>query len=148
MRKKLLAGLLLTLLLLPLCAGCADEPVKPEESVLPEESVRQGEETFDIPTSLVTLKYPAKWQGLVTVEATDAEVKFSYAGHPVFDLLFREGEEYLLGTYRGTPISILSYNVERDALSEQEYNNFCAMSADVNVILRHLSEDPDFVINQ
>lgn len=140
MRKKLLAGLFAVLLLL--CAGCAKEPDLPEET------------TFGIPTSLVTLQYPAKWQGVVTVEATDAEVKFTYGEHPVFTLLFGsaegngEGEGYLLGAYRGTPISILSYNVERDALSEQEYNNFCAMSADVNVILRHLSEDPDFVINQ
>ena len=96
--------------------------------------------TIDINTSLVTMKYPAKWQDKVQIDVSDNGVKFSAEGTPLFELIFAECDGYLLGTYKETPIYIVDYDVETD---EQ-----AAMQADVNVIFQHLMEDSNFVINK
>ena len=95
--------------------------------------------TFDIETSVVTMKYPAKWQGKVTIDVSEEKVSFSTNGTPLFDLVFSECDGYLLGTYNDTPIYIVEYPVTTD---EQ-----AAMQEDVNVILQYLMEDPSFDIN-
>lgn len=94
---------------------------------------------FDIETSVVTMKYPAKWQGIVTVDVSEEKVSFSNNGTPLFDLVFSECDGFLLGAYSGTPIYIVDYPVTTD---EQ-----AAMQEDVNVILQYLMEDSNFVIN-
>lgn len=95
--------------------------------------------TFDINTSVVTMKYPNKWKDMVQVEVTDDEVKFSNNGVLLFELVFVECDGYLLGTYNGTPIYMKDNNVFTD---EQ-----IAMQMDVNVIIQNLMEDSNFVIN-
>ena len=92
--------------------------------------------TFDIVTPVVTMKYPAKWKDKVTVTVTSDRVSFVNDGTPIFDLVFSDEEGYLLGTYSGTPISIVDYPVTTD---EQ-----AAMQEDVNVILGFLFNDPNF----
>lgn len=101
---------------------------------------KEDNSTFGIKTSVVTMKYPTKWQEKVQIEVTDNGVKFSNNGTPLFDLMFVECNGYLLGTYNGTPIYIVDYKVEND---EQ-----AIMQEDVNVILQHLMEDKNFVIGQ
>ncbi|MBR6051869.1 MAG: hypothetical protein IKP68_11815, partial [Clostridia bacterium] len=83
-----------------------------------------------------TMKYPAKWKDKVTVTVTSDRVAFVNNGTPLFDLVFSDEEGYLLGTYSGTPISIVDYHVTTD---EQ-----VAMQKDVNVILGFLFNDPNF----
>ena len=95
--------------------------------------------TFDIKTSVVTMKYPNKWKEKVKIDVTEESVKFSNDGTPLFDLIFKECDGYLLGTYKDTPIYIVDYLVDTD---EQ-----AAMQEDVNVILQHLMEDSNFKIN-
>ena len=95
--------------------------------------------TIDIVTSVVTMKYPAKWQDEVQIDVSDSKVEFSNDGTALFDLVFEECDGYLLGTYSGTPIYIVDYDVETD---EQ-----AMMQEDVNVILQYLMEDKNFVIN-
>lgn len=96
--------------------------------------------TFDIETSVVTLKYPNKWRDKVQVDVSDKGVKFSNDGMPLFDIYFAACEDgYLLGTYKDTPIYIVDYSVETD---EQ-----AAMQEDINVILQYLMEDSNFIIN-
>ena len=95
--------------------------------------------TFDIETSIVTLKYPNKWKEKVQVKVSDDGVKFSNSGTPLFDLYFVKCDGYLLGTYKNTPIYVVDYPVKTD---EQ-----IAMQKDINVILQDLMADSDFVIN-
>ena len=104
------------------------------------ELVEDGDtSTFDIETSVVTMKYPNKWKDKVQVKVSDEGVKFSNDGTPLFDLNFIECDGYLLGTYKNTPIYVVDYTLKTD---EQ-----MAMQEDINVILQNLMSDSNFVIN-
>lgn len=102
-------------------------------AVLPEDDA-----AFPITTSVTTLYYPAKWQDQVTVDVSEEKVSFSAGGTPLFDLVFTDCDGYLLGTYGKTPIYIVEYEVSDDT--------HAAMQAGVNVILKHLMEDEQFVM--
>lgn len=108
-------------------------------------------DTFDIETSVVTLKYPSKWKDLVSIEVKDSAVHFTYQDEKLFDLVLSEAENidgaYLLGTYDGTPIYIVSYSVDESKFSEDELSNYNAMQANVNVILENLKKEEKFIIN-
>ena len=113
---------------------------------------RNGDfDTFDIETSVVTLKYPSKWKDLVSIEVKDSAVHFTYQDEKLFDLVLSEAENidgaYLLGTYDGTPIYIVSYSVDESKFSEDELSNYNAMQANVNVILENLKKEEKFIIN-
>ena len=100
----------------------------------------EDDSTFDIETSVVTLKYPAKWKDKVNTEVTDKGVSFSNGDTKLFDLVFEKCDGYLLGTYKEIPIYVIDdYPVKGD---EQT-----AMQADVNVIFKNLQAEKDFVIN-
>lgn len=106
-----------------------NEIVEPEDTAV-----------FDIETSVVTLKYPEKWKDQVQVDVQEDGVRFSSNGTPLFDLMFKESDGFLLGTYKQTPIYMVEYPVETQ---EQ-----AALQGSVNAILEYLMQDPDFVINQ
>lgn len=103
---------------------------------------------FGIETSVGTLYYPERWKDQVTVDVSDSAVKFSANGIQLFDLLFGDSEGYLLGTYNGTDIRVVSYDIEQGDLPEQEFHDLCAMQEDVNVVLQHLMEDTNFIIGR
>ena len=133
--------------------GCASEKEPPasEPSATPSATVQTTSPepdvpVFDIKTRVCVIKYPLKWKDLVTVEVADDSVCFSYGDIKLFDLLFDSDEGYLLGTYDGTQIKIISYDFDKDSLSEDEYFNCCAMQEDVNVILQYWLSDKNFVI--
>ena len=100
--------------------------------------------TFEIETRLVPLRYPIKWKNMVTIEVSDTSVKFSCKEHKLFDLLFGSDEGYTLGAYNGETISIVTYDIDKTAVSEELYLQLCTMKDDVNVILLHLMEDESF----
>ena len=106
-----------------------NEIVEPEDTAV-----------FDIETSVVTLKYPEKWKDQVQVDVQKDGVKFSANGTPLFDLMFKECDGYLLGTYQDTPIYMVEHPVENE---EQ-----AAMQMGVNTILQELMQDSNFVVNQ
>ena len=101
---------------------------------------REDSALFDIETSVVTLKYPEKWKDQVQVDVQKDSVKFSANGTPLFDLMFKEGSGYLLGTYQDTPIYMVEYPVENE--------DQAAMQMGVNTILQELMKDSNFVVNQ
>lgn len=103
---------------------------------------------MSIQTPLVTLYYPQKWAEKVTVTSGASGATFVYGEFPLFDLTFGGGEGVLLGTYLAVPIRITSYTLDRETVSENIYDEYCAMQEDVNVILQYLMEDSDFVINK
>ena len=107
--------------------------------VLNEVVEQENTAVFDIETSVVTLKYPAKWKETVQVDVQENGVKFSSDGTPLFDLMFVECDGYLLGTYKDTPIYMVEYPVESD--------EHAAMQNGVNVILQNLMQDPNFAIS-
>ena len=133
--------------------GCASEKEPPasEPSATPSATVQTTSPepdvpVFDIKTRVCVMKYPLKWKDLVTVEVADDSVCFSYGDIKLFDLLFDSDEGYLLGTYDGTQIKLISYDFDKDSLSEDESFNCCAMQEDVNVILQYWLSDKNFVI--
>lgn len=102
-------------------------------------AVDNNDDTFDIETSLVTLKYPQKWKDKVNVDVTDLGVKFSNNGTPLFDILFSECNGFLIGAYKDTPIYIVTYEAQNE---EQNL-----MQEDINVILNNLMSDSNFTAN-
>ena len=121
--------------------------MKNENFVVNEEVEFEDNTTFDINTDLVILKYPNKWKDEVTIEVTADTVKFSCGKEKLFDLVFKECDGYLLGTYDDTPIYIISYEFDETEYSEDEKMELYGMAEDVNVILQYLMEDDKFVIN-
>lgn len=103
-----------------------------------ESETNESNETFDIKTTLVTLKYPKKWEDKVTVTEKDNVVSFAAGKTPLFDLYYKECDGVLLGTYNKTPIYIKEHKVK-----EAEHT---AMINDVNVIIRHLNDDKNFTM--
>ena len=118
--------------------------MKNENFVINEVVEYEDPTMFDIKTDLVTLKYPNKWKDKVKVEVTDDIVKFTCGKEKLFDLVFKECDGYLLGTYDNTPIYIISYEFDETKYSEDEKMDLYGMAEDVNVILQHLAEDPKF----
>lgn len=92
---------------------------------------------FDIKTPVVTLKYPNKWKDKVQVEVSEEKVQFYYNDRLMFEMCFFECDGYILGWYKDTPMYMVHYGPESD---EEEL-----MQEDINVIIEHLNEDPDFV---
>lgn len=103
------------------------------------------EEVFEIDTDIVTLHYPSKWKSLVDIENEGDVVKFTSNGVRLFDIYLKECNGDLLGFYKDAPVYIVSYSFNYGNLSDEEYNNLCAMQQDVNVIINHLLEDKNFV---
>ena len=93
-----------------------------------------------IKTSVAELYYPAKWKDQVKIEVNDDKVSFTADGTPLFDVVFRECEGNLLGTYGDTPIYIVEYEVTEESHS--------LMQMGISDILEHLMEDEKFVVNR
>ncbi len=103
-------------------------------------------DSFDIETGVVTLKYPAVWKDRVTVDVTDNKAAFSCGGTKLFDLLFSENGGYLLGTYDGMPVSVVTYDIDAEGRTEAELQELYAMQQNVNYIIARLTEDSRFVM--
>lgn len=101
-------------------------------------------ETFDIETDVVTLKYPKKWKEKVTIEVGETKVSFTMKDTPIFDICFEEGYGSCFGFYEDTPVCIVSYAIDEEAHSEEEYLMMCEMQEDINVILNNLMQEKGF----
>ncbi len=95
--------------------------------------------TFGIKTDVVTLKYPRKWKNKVKVDVDGDTVRFSCSETELFDFCFFEVENgTLIGTYKNNPIYIVNYEVEND--------EYLQMVEDLNVIIKNLMKDENFVV--
>ena len=104
--------------------------------------------TFTISTEIAELQYPSKWESKVEITEEEDCVKFSVEGYKLFDVYFTECDGYLLGTYNKTPIYIISYAIDDSELTQSEYDTYCKMQDDVNVIIDNLLEDKKFKVNE
>lgn len=112
----------------------------PYRAVSKDDSVdTQSVDTFNIKTTVTTLKYPKRWKDKVDIDNSGDTVKFSCDDTPLFDLVFNEGKGYLLGTYKDTPIYVIYHEVKKDEHIE--------MVDDVNIILQNLMKDKNFKVN-
>ncbi len=111
-----------------------------------EEIVKEDPTTFEINTSVTVLQYPAKWQDKVNIDLSDSSAKFSCGEYKLFDLYFEGEEGSLLGTYKGKPFRMVSYDIDPSAVSGEMFDVLCAMQEDVNVILQYLMKDTEFII--
>ena len=100
---------------------------------------------FDIETAFMTLKYPAKWRDKVTVDVTDLEVSFRCGEHRLFDVLFGSENGFCVGTLRGMPIYIQTYEFDESSMTEEEFLELCEMQEDMNVLIDRLAEVDEFV---
>lgn len=105
---------------------------------------RNEGKTYDIETSVATLKYPLRWENVVDVEVAERSASFSYREVLLFKILFYENEGDLLGEYNGTPVSVVFNEIEQDNYSSSEYDEICWMQEDVNVIIQNLNKDKQF----
>lgn len=107
--------------------------------------------TFTIDTKYAKLEYPQKWENRVDINVTDSGTKVSFAMRssagklPLFDLVFGSGDGFLLGLLPDgnakVELWIVSYDVDRSKLSLSEFEEFCAMQEDVNVIISKLVDN-------
>ena len=111
-------------------------------------SVVANEESdvFAIETPYATLYYPEKWKNRITFDVTDDKVIFSSSGVELFKIDFGGGSGIPLGTYKGTSVSVDVEELDEAGLSESDYDDYCAMQEDYNVILQHLRTDENFTI--
>ncbi|MBR1431518.1 S-layer homology domain-containing protein [Ruminococcus sp.] len=92
--------------------------------------------TFDIETSVLTLKYPSRWKGKVETEVTNNGVKFLNQGTPLFEIMFTDNGGYFLGNYNGTTLYFASYPVTAEEQIE--------MKEDASVTLQYIMNDKNF----
>ena len=111
-----------------------------------EDITNEDPATFEINTSVAVLQYPAKWQDKVNIDLSDTSAKFTCGEYKLFDLYFEGEEGSLLGTFKGKPIRMVSYDIDPSIMSGEMFDQLCAMQEDVNVILQHLMEDTEFII--
>lgn len=164
MRKK--ACKLTALLLVLLLTGCGGKT--PTETTAPTEpSVANGMEFapqentgIAVETPYITLYYPEEWQGIVTVEQTEAEGGQMLTFHTpigetdtvLFSLIFSGAE-----TAEGFPLGALTQENGEvvyvfaamnetipETWSEEEINQFSSMQERVNDLIMQLHEDPRF----
>ncbi len=108
-------------------------------------AVEITDDVFGIETSFVTLYYPKKWEDTVTVSVGERAVSFIYGNTNLFDICFEQRDDgAYLGTYDGTPVYAVSYNVDPYYFTDGQYRDICAMQDDVNVILEYLKADEKF----
>ena len=112
-----------------------------------EEYSYDKDSVYEIKTDVVSLYYPLQWKDIVTVKQSDDVVSFVCDDIKLFDIFFNEAVDgaSLMGTYDGTDIFLLTYDIEQDQLSDYSYNSLCAMQESVDVILDNLNNDSKFV---
>ena len=145
--KRTICLLLIILTVFALTACGKDDPQ-------PVPYYTTDEETFSIETRYCVLSYPTKWKDATTVDITDTSVytvSFSAGAVKLFDLMFGGTEGYKLGTlpYNGEvlTISLISYDIDCNSMSEEQFFSYCAMQEDVNVIVSRLIENYGFVVS-
>lgn len=143
--KKLICAVLALMLIMTLCSCAKKESV--EEATKDNEAGTVQKEVFEIEANGFTLKYPAKWKDAVNVEVSDNKVSFSYDDIALFDLIFGESNEYLLGTYDDSEIHLRAYDIDPESVTEEQYDNICAMQDDVNVLIKCLQNDVGFKLS-
>lgn len=104
-----------------------------------------SDEVYEIPTKVVTLCYPKQWQDKVKIEESDDTVTFSNGETKLFAVVFKEvPEATMLGTYKGTPVGVISYGIEKGKLSDHDYTTMLAMQESIDTVINGIEKQDDF----
>lgn len=110
-----------------------------------EENYVNSQDVYEIPTKVVSLYYPKQWQGVVKTAEADDSVVFSYGDTKLFEIVFKESPgATILGSYNGTPVGIISPNLEKGKLTDHEYTTILAMQESVDTIIQNLEKQDGF----
>lgn len=160
--KALAAGTLIAALLI--CgAACSKKAEQPEETSdveqyapIPDSDVP----TFSVETPYCTFNYPERWEDKVKVETTEENGNYTVSFSAdfgkgrearVFDLIFGESDEYVLGHLvredGNINVYLKTYDLEGEGYTDEEYKRYVMMAEDINVIMVNLVETENFVIN-
>lgn len=102
------------------------------------------DEVFEIKSDFAKLYYPTKWKSLCDVKPEGNTVSFSAYVTKLFDLVYDGNTGTKLGEYNGKPLMLVSSDIDKSKLSDEEYKNCVAMQEDINVLISKLEEDPKF----
>lgn len=108
---------------------------------------------YSIKTDYCDLQYPLKWKDYINV-VYDTEVEYIVEFHAgevhLFDVVFNGDEAKKVGKVvsngKSISIGIESYVIEKEQYDEDEYNTYCTMQEDLNVILSKLVDDYNMVL--
>ena len=76
-------------------------------------------------------------------------VGFSSNGSELFALSFTESESaFFFGTYKQTPIYIVTYEIDEAQYTADEYGALRMMQEDIDTIIDNLMADPNFVLGE
>lgn len=157
MKTKVLALIFALIALIAMFTGCGKkslENVKANGEIGNSESIEsvdfeeKSKDTFAIKTSDVTLYYPKKWKDTVKVKTSEKKVSFSNGEIKLFDICFSETDGALIGYYNETPISVVSYEFSEENMSKKEIQKNVEMQNDVNILIKNLTNDKNFVLAQ
>lgn len=103
------------------------------------EVIPDASDVFEIETPLTKLYFPTLWKNEVDISVKDNAVYFSKDQTKIFDLIFGGTDGDLLGTYNGTQIRVVLYEVEGNDLN--------GIQEGVNTIIEYLEKDSAFKAN-
>ncbi len=107
-------------------------------------------DVFNINTSYGILRFPQRWENITTIEVEDNTVHFIHTttNTRLFDVSFNSGEGYTVGSYslNEKTVNVIVNTFEFDKTLE-EYELFCNIQDDINVIINYLVSDYKFVFN-
>lgn len=148
MRK--IAALLLTAILAVSICACSNSKKSSDAEVSKASAIQsttEAEEVYIIKTDYADLSYPVKWQNKVNVEVSNDKVSFSTADKKVklFDLCFGGNNGYVVGKLndkKSVELRAVSYNIDSKL---NDFDEYCAMQEDMNVIIHKLINDGKLV---
>lgn len=167
--KKIIATLILAAMLIALtaCGGADDQPENTETSDVPvtfesvagttddgtDSETEPEEKVIKISTPYCDLSVPAAFEGNVVWELSSEEpytLDFKAAdGTALFSLIFGERSDVLLGTLKLEDKNVVIYASFADFDSNNEnLKKYAGYQEDINTVIKYLSEDYDFVINE
>lgn len=106
---------------------------------------KEDETTYDIPTDVVTLKYPARWKDKIKVKSDSKTASFTSGNVKLFDICFFESNSgFRIGAYGETPVYLVTYEFDKKTKESKNYQELAQMQDDVNVIIENLKADTRF----
>lgn len=127
------------------CLGNITENLKKDYDFVPN-MIEEPEDTstYDIKTSVCTLKYPKKWQKKVKTNESGDTVQFTCDGVKLFDICFSEKADGIkIGKYKDKPVYAVTYTFDKEK-NKDNLEQLRAMQDDVNVIIDNLALDKNF----
>lgn len=145
--KKIVYIALICMFVLTIITGCGKLEDGDVTGSASDDSALTAEiPVMEIVSDMTNLYYPEKWHSSVDIVETDNVVSFNSKGTKLFDFIFGDTEGSLLGYYDGVEVRIVSYDIPEEDYTEDEYLILREMQEDIDIVIEHLMEDENFVL--